>query len=142
MIHKEFQGMCWLEFELLIDCPIRHGCFMRYGGFSQEHLSSLNLGRRVGDNVEHLEKNFRKVSEAFGRVPLISARLCHGATVTSINSALENIPISDGLSTNIPGVGIMVTQADCQAAIFYDPIHHAMANVHCGWRGIRLLLTI
>jgi polyphenol oxidase len=24
---------------------------------------------------------------------------------------------------------------DCQAAILYDPIHRALANVHAGWRG-------
>ena len=29
----------------------------------------------------------------------------------------------------------MIKHADCQAAIFYDPVHKALANVHCGWRG-------
>ena len=29
----------------------------------------------------------------------------------------------------------MIKHADCQAAIFYDPEHRAIANVHCGWRG-------
>ena len=29
----------------------------------------------------------------------------------------------------------MMKHADCQAAIFYDPVHHALANVHSGWRG-------
>lgn len=30
---------------------------------------------------------------------------------------------------------IGVRHADCQAAIFYDPRRHALATVHCGWRG-------
>ncbi len=29
----------------------------------------------------------------------------------------------------------MIRHADCQATIFYDPEHNAIANVHCGWRG-------
>jgi YfiH family protein len=29
----------------------------------------------------------------------------------------------------------MISHADCQAAIFYDPIQKAIANVHSGWRG-------
>lgn len=32
-------------------------------------------------------------------------------------------------------LGLMIKMADCQAAIFYDPIRHVAANVHCGWRG-------
>jgi YfiH family protein len=41
----------------------------------------------------------------------------------------------DALITLCPGVGLMINHADCQAAIIYDPIHHAIANVHSGWRG-------
>lgn len=37
--------------------------------------------------------------------------------------------------TDEKNVGLMIKHADCQAAIFYDPLHHAVANVHCGWRG-------
>ena len=29
----------------------------------------------------------------------------------------------------------MIKHADCQAAIFYDPVHHAVSCVHAGWRG-------
>jgi hypothetical protein len=41
----------------------------------------------------------------------------------------------DGLMTNVGGVALKVGHADCQAAIFYDPVQHAIAAVHCGWRG-------
>lgn len=36
--------------------------------------------------------------------------------------------------TDVKGLGLLITHADCQAAIFYDPVHRALANVHSGWR--------
>lgn len=29
----------------------------------------------------------------------------------------------------------MIKHADCQAAIFFDPVERAVGAVHCGWRG-------
>jgi YfiH family protein len=42
---------------------------------------------------------------------------------------------ADGLVTNVPGAGLVIKQADCQAVILYDPVRRVVANVHCGWRG-------
>jgi len=141
MIHKQYNGVQWLEFELLADHPIAHGCFMRHGGTSKGQLTSLNLGKRVGDQPENVQANFRKVAQALSngqkRVfeDIVSARICHGADVYEIKDRTQELPISDILITQQLDCAIAVTHADCQAAIFYDPIHHAMANVHCGWRG-------
>jgi len=132
MLFKKHNDIQWLEFELLADCPLTHGCFMRHGGCSSGLLSSLNLGRHVGDDPENVQSNFSKVKDALSLSQLVSAKICHGATVTDIAS--NNNPISDGLMTRVKNLAISVSQADCQAAIFYDPINHAMANVHCGWR--------
>lgn len=41
----------------------------------------------------------------------------------------------DGLVTSKRGVQLMIRHADCQAAIFYDPVKKVIANVHAGWRG-------
>jgi YfiH family protein len=48
---------------------------------------------------------------------------------------LESIPDADAMITDIPGLAIMVKQADCQAIIIYDMKKEVLANVHCGWRG-------
>lgn len=142
MIHKHYENVEWLEFELLAEEPIAHGCFMRHGGHSSGHLESLNLGRRVGDDLRNVDANFNKIRLALASSKntkideIISARICHGADVTEILSGSTHaIPISDALMTRLTSYAIAITQADCQAAIFYDPIHHAMSNVHCGWRG-------
>ena len=41
----------------------------------------------------------------------------------------------DILVTTVPGLGLLIKQADCQAVMFYDPVNRVVANVHCGWRG-------
>lgn len=135
MIHKHYQGLQWLEFELLADCPLIHASFMRHGGGSSGTLESLNLGRTRGDKPENVSANLKQVAAALSISDILSARICHGDAITAIDSAKIIPPMSDGLSTKKPNLGLMVTQADCQAAIFYDPILHALANVHCGWRG-------
>jgi YfiH family protein len=49
--------------------------------------------------------------------------------------AEPDIPDTDGLITDIPGVALLVKQADCQAITMFDPVHGVIANIHCGWRG-------
>jgi len=136
MIHKHRNGIHWLEFELLADFPIIHGCLMRHGGCSSQPLNSLNLGKNVGDKIENVDNNRLKVMQALGLEQMIPAKIGNGANLFAISPLdQEEMPVCDGVMTNFPGLGLIITQADCQGAIFYDPIHHAMANVHCGWRG-------
>ena len=42
---------------------------------------------------------------------------------------------ADAMITDVPGMGLMIKQADCQAVILFDPRKNVIANVHCGWRG-------
>jgi YfiH family protein len=42
---------------------------------------------------------------------------------------------ADWLITNQPGLGIGVLTADCVPILIYDPVQHAVAAVHAGWRG-------
>lgn len=139
MIRKEYEGLEWLEFELFQDCPLIHGCFMRHGGVSTGGLKSLNLGKNVGDIPENVEINSRRIAQALSLKEIVFSRLCHGDDVKCLIQS-SNIPLSDGLMTSMHHIAIAATQADCQVAIFYDPIHHVMATVHCGWRGSTLNL--
>lgn len=136
MIKRTCNGLLWHEFELLADLPIIHATFTRHGGHSSGFLESLNFGKSVGDNIENVQKNLKKASEALSLKELQWAKLCHGADVISISALdLNTVPICDALSTASIDLGLIISHADCQSAIFYDPIQHAIANVHCGWRG-------
>ena len=50
----------------------------------------------------------------------------------------QSVGESDAVITNIPRLGLLVKQADCQAVFLYDPINRVIASVHCGWRGQKL----
>jgi polyphenol oxidase len=41
----------------------------------------------------------------------------------------------DFIVTNQRNVGVGMVTADCLPVVFYDPVHHASAIVHVGWKG-------
>lgn len=135
MILKHHDGLQWLEFELLAEHPVIHACLTRHGGHSTGTLHSLNFGNHVGDVPKNVARNKAKVASAFGLDQLFVAKVCHGIDIKAFDKYPDTTPICDGISTQTPHLGLTITQADCQGTIFYDPIRHALANVHCGWRG-------
>lgn len=131
------EDLIWLEFELLKDFPnVKHAVFLRHGGNSQGSFHSLNLSLTVGDDQNHVQLNRRKIASQFGLQQLSWCQANHSDIVAKHTLETRDIALPcDGITTNIPKLGLAVTHADCQAAIFYDPVHHAIANVHSGWRG-------
>jgi YfiH family protein len=61
-------------------------------------------------------------------------RQVHGATVVRIDHCIPP-PEADALITNVPGIVLCATIADCCAVLLYDADHQAVAAVHSGWRG-------
>lgn len=138
MQRKDDNGIHWLEFDLLTDIPrLKHGVFLRLGGFSQEPYDSLNLSDTVGDNFDDVLQNKQAVANVLNIHPsnLITMCQCHGNQIFQATAPFKHEPECDALTTTVPGIGLMARHADCQAAILYDPIHHAVATVHSGWRG-------
>jgi YfiH family protein len=90
----------------------------------------------AGDEIENVEANRLKIAQALSLPQLASGKQCHGTDIAMVTSSGIAEPyIHDALTTQTNHIGLMILHADCQAAIFYDPIHRAIANVHCGWRG-------
>lgn len=142
MQRKKFQTIEWLEFDLLSDIPnLKHGVFLRHGGCSEAPYASLNTGFHVGDNPSHVRNNIEQIkTQLQHEVPnwnnLVWGRANHGKSIAiAKNQSSEEIIDVDGLLTSTPGVSLMMKHADCQIALFYDTQHHAIANVHAGWRG-------
>lgn len=132
----------WLEFDLLSDIPnLKHAVYLRQGGFSQGAYHSLNVGRLVGDDENHVKANLGMIEKHLReQIPkwrqVAFGRGCHGKEIALVDAkSPEIIPDRDGLICATPGMTLMMTHADCQIAFIYDPIHHAIANVHAGWRG-------
>ena len=49
---------------------------------------------------------------------------------------------TDGLITSRRGVALGTKVADCISLLLYDPVHHAIANIHSGWRGTLLKIVL
>ena len=112
--------------------------FSRHGGVSEPPYHSRNVGLHVGDDQARVLQNRALLKEELGLVRLVSAKQVHGESILHVDwlpAADEEHAEYDALMTKIPGLGLMIQQADCQAVMLYDPEHGAVANIHSGWRG-------
>ena len=128
----------WLEYELLEQFPhILHGTFSRHGGVSPEPFNALNAGSsETADKPENIKTNRELIRKALNIPKLIYPHQTHGVNVQRVTAKnFGDTPHADAIYTTEKGIGLGVTHADCQAAIFYDPVHEAIAVVHSGWRG-------
>ena len=135
MIKKEKNGLCWFEFDLLQSCPhVKHGCFTRLGGTSCSPFASLNVGLVENENPSSVFENRKKIQKILvGNGTLIDCNQVHGSDLTCITTTPSSP--CDGLITHQPNTTLLIKHADCQAALFFDPEHNVIANVHAGWRG-------
>lgn len=128
-----FKGeLSHLEFEIFSGQSVLAKSFTRHGGVSCAPFSSLNIGTNVGDDLEAVSENRRRVQETLSASSLSSMQQVHGKCVSV---ASEASPECDALITNERGRALVVAHADCQAALFYDPIAKAIGAAHAGWRG-------
>jgi len=136
MLRKQSNDIEWLEFELLADCKnLDHGVFLRHGGTSSTPYHSLNLGLSTKDDPQSVKNNLSSVAKLFKTNHLYGVRQVHGKDVHIVEKGDTSFPFADAIATNHPDHALIIKHADCQSAILYDPIHHALTSVHSGWRG-------
>ena len=72
-------------------------------------------------------------------VDLVLANLVHGNRVAVIDEENKGKIISecDGLVTDIPGIVLGVTAADCLPIYFWNIQNNVIGMVHAGWRGVQ-----
>ncbi len=124
---------------------LSHGVFARHGGVSKPPFATLNLAWNIGDSQDAVHENALRVKNAVGVRQLAASLQVHGDKIHAVDEeALEKaktecgvllMPAGDALATQLPGVGLMIKIADCQAIFLVDPVRRVIANVHCGWRG-------
>lgn len=128
----------WLEYDILSKFDeFIHATFTRHGGISQEPFNTLNLSISCSDVRDHVLINREAARRELKLSRICYAKQEHGKKVTRVTlQNLSEIPASDALITNLKDVGLAMTHADCQAAIFLDPITESFGVVHAGWRGL------
>lgn len=127
-------------------CNISHFVTTRHGGVSTGDYTSMNPGEFSGDNPDFVRINRRLLSDAIG-IPsgrLFAPFQVHGAEIYAIDTPFLTLPVErqneslkgiDALVTDLPGVCIAVSTADCVPVLLYAPDKKVVAAIHAGWRG-------
>ena len=117
--------------------PVPHGMFCCAGGTSTAPFATLNLSYHVGDHPDQVWANRAGVAAALGLRHLVSVKQTHSDQVLIIDQphlAAEREGY-DAMISTLPGVGLLIQQADCQAILLSAPQQGVIAAIHCGWRG-------
>jgi YfiH family protein len=134
---------------LLCGYTVRHS-----EGHSEPPFASLNLSWKTGDAKSAVFANRRLVERKLGISDraVIGGRLTHGDTIVVFGRSLpvpfitrgfDDWPVFDGDAavSDIPGLVLVMTYADCVPIVLYDPARPAIALVHAGWRGTALQIA-
>lgn len=118
----------------------------RHGGYSHGAYGEFNINRYCGDDEQCIEQNLTALGEILqiGKTEIIMPHQTHGNEIRQIGPDFLTLPSTikamllegvDALTTDVKGICIGVSTADCIPIILYDPEHNAAAAVHAGWRG-------
>ena len=140
------EAVPYLEYPMFRETGIvRHGFSTRLGGVSQGYYASLNLSFDRGDDEDAVRENFRRIGEAMGvrSEDMVLSRQTHTTNVRIVTEEDRGKGIVrdrdytdvDGLITNVPGICLVTSYADCVPLYFVDPVKKAVGLSHSGWRG-------
>lgn len=98
----------------------------------------LNFNGRKIDN-ETINGQYNIIQEKLGYkfIKIIKPNQCHTNVVkkidiSNINDVFDNV---DGLITDIKGIALVTSLADCQGILLYDKKKKVIGNIHSGWKG-------
>jgi hypothetical protein len=118
---------------------LRHAFFSREGGVSEGIYAALNGGLGSRDDPARVVENRRRMAEQLGVSPehLVSVHQIHSPDVVVATGPWNGDarPKADALVTNVEGLAISVTSADCGPILFVDPNARVIGAAHAGWKG-------
>ena len=113
----------------------------RHGGCSVGNYRSFNVNHYCGDNEENISRNMDSLKALLGVSQVFMPHQVHGTEVLQVGQAVpwegmaDDLEGVDAMMTDVAGICIGVSTADCIPVLLYDEAHHAAAAVHAGWRG-------
>ena len=118
----------------------------RRGGFSEGNYGQFNINRYCGDNVEAIARNRQALCQLLDidESRLLMPHQVHLTEIATIDDDFlrldsdgrqQRLEGVDAIMTDMSGVCIGVSTADCIPVLLYDSMHHAACAVHAGWRG-------
>jgi len=137
----EKDGLTYFSFETFPD-SVTNAIFTRLGGVSQGELWGLNVGSNVGDEIENVRENKRKIFNVLSLAEnnYFDCWQVHGTDYVLVNATHGSIGRinefkADAMLTNVPGVPLFMRFADCTPIMIYDPEKKAVGIAHAGWQG-------
>ena len=143
---KEKNHVPYIQFKNLSATGIvKHGFSTRKGGVSTGIFSSMNLNFKRGDDPDAVMENYRRMAAALNmRVEdMVLSDQTHTTKVRVITEEDRGKGILrpqdysdvDGMITNVPGIVLVTSYADCVPLYFVDPVRKAIGLSHSGWKG-------
>lgn len=108
----------------------------RHGGVSPFPYHSLNVGYYTDDDPQHIRENRDRLFASLGitESQTASSHQVHGDQILLAETP-GRYEGYDALITNLPGLFVAVTIADCTPVLVCDPVRRAVAAIHAGWKG-------
>ena len=124
----------------------------RHGGYSHGRYGEFNINAYCGDEEENIRRNRQALCTrlGIGNDRLLMPHQVHETRAAIVDEELlaltaeqrrETLEGCDAMMTNLRGVCIGVSTADCIPILLYDVAHRAVAAVHAGWRGTVARIT-
>ena len=145
MLHLKDGDVEYLQFKTLNKYNVLHCITLRHGGVSENERSSLNFRNKGLDKVENVRKNLAIIREKLNFSNVYKANQDHTDTVIHINNENKDQYLAyyngteekaDAYIVDEKKIATLITTADCNPIIIYDPVRHVVANVHAGWKGV------
>jgi polyphenol oxidase len=132
---------------------VRSAFTLRTGGVSTPPYDSLNVGTHVGDAVDAVQQNRRRVRERLG-LPAepVWLQQVHGTEVVDLDLLESCLPAmavdrasaepatqpvrADAAVAHRPGRVCAIQVADCMPVLFAARDGSAIGAAHAGWRGL------
>lgn len=140
------KNVVWIEHNNLRKFDnLRHAYSTRIGGVSKGCCESMNLRNCEWDTVENYRQNMEIFCDAagFDFDRIVATHQTHTTNVEVV--ADTDVPKGslfathymdvDGIVTNVKGVTLVASFADCIPLYFYDPVREAIGICHSGWKG-------
>lgn len=147
IIHIKNGKVEYLKFRILekYSNKLLHLITLRHGGVSTGVYNSLNF-RAVGkDKYENVDKNLEIISSCAGikKENIYKGKQDHTDNILILDNENKDKYKFSNLSKECydayivtkKDINTLVTTADCNPIIIYDPILNIYANVHSGWKG-------
>ena len=118
---------------------VRHAFFTRAGGVSEGVYASLNGGVGSSDESARVAENRARMARRLGAEMhrLLVPYQIHSRDALYVAAPWDEAerPRCDGLVTDVEGLALGVTGADCGMLLFADASAGVVGACHAGWKG-------